>query len=50
MNLLLSDISMGLGTAYLNQIIKMIMYIAVAAIGIFVGIRLRKNKNAKNEQ
>ena len=50
MNMFLSDISMGLGTAYLSQIIRMIMYIGVAAIGIFVGIRLRKNKNAKNEQ
>ncbi len=50
MNMLLSDISMNLGTAYLSYIIKMIMYIGIAAIGIFIGIRLRKNKNAKNEQ
>ncbi len=47
---ILSDISMNLGTAYMNHIIKMIMYIGVAAAGIYIGIRLRKSKNAKNEQ
>ncbi len=42
MNMFLSDISMGLGTAYLSQIIKMIMYIGVAAIGIFCRNKTQK--------
>ncbi len=50
MEALLSDISMGLGSAYAGYLIKIIMYAAVAAIGITLGIKLRKNKNKKQSE
>lgn len=33
-----------------NYLIRLVMYTAVAAAGIAVGIKLRKAKNAKQEQ
>ena len=33
----------------LNYVIKFILYGAVALLGIFIGIRLRKGKNRKQE-
>lgn len=33
-----------------NYLIRLVMFTAVAAVGIAVGIRLRKNKNRKDEQ
>ncbi len=39
----------ALGAAFVEYLIKLIMFTAVAALGIAVGIKLRKNKNAKDE-
>ncbi len=50
MNVLLSEISMGLGSAYASYLVKIVMYAAVAAAGIYIGIRLRKNKNKKQSE
>lgn len=50
MEVLLSDISMGLGSAYAGYFVKMLMFAAVAAVGIYLGIRLRKNKNKKQQE
>ncbi len=50
MEALLSEVSMGLGSAYASYLVKIIMYTAVAAIGIFAGIKLRKNKNKKQSE
>ncbi len=47
MALLLSEISMNLGTAFMSYGIKFIMYAAVAAAGIALGIKFRKNKDNK---
>lgn len=33
-----------------NYLIRLVMFTAVAAAGIAVGIKLRKSKNAKEEQ
>lgn len=40
----------ALGGAIGNYLIRLVMFTAVAAVGIAVGIRLRKNKNRKDEQ
>lgn len=41
-------ISMNLGAAFLSYGIKMIMYVAVAAAGLAIGMKLRKNKDNKS--
>ncbi len=46
---LLSELSMSLGTAFMHYLTKIVMYGVVAAIGVFVGIKLRKRKNAKED-
>jgi len=43
-------ISMNLGAAFLSYGIKMIMYVAVAAAGIAIGMKLRKNKDSKTSK
>lgn len=50
MGTLLSEVSMGLGSAYASYLVKIIMYGAVAALGIYAGIKLRKNKNDKESK
>ena len=39
--------SMSFGTAILYYLVRMIMFGAVAALGIALGIRFRKKKNEK---
>lgn len=43
-------IAMELFGAVGNYLIRLVMFTAVAAAGIAVGIKLRKAKNAKQEQ
>ncbi len=47
MDVILSEVSMGFGTALLYYLIRIIMFGAVAALGIFLGIKLRKRKDSK---
>ena len=41
---------MNLGAAFLSFGIKMIMYVAVAAAGIFIGMKIRNNKDRKADK
>ena len=41
---------MELFAACVNYLIRLVMFTVVAAAGIAVGIKLRKSKNAKEEQ
>lgn len=42
-------ISMPLGTAIMYYLVRLIMYSAVAAAGIAIGIKLRKRKMSKEK-
>lgn len=50
MTALLTEVSKSLPAAYVYYIIRIIMYTAVAALGIYLGIRLRKKKNAEENE
>ncbi len=41
---------MELFAAFVYYLIRLVMFSAVAAVGIAIGIKLRKSKNAKEEQ
>lgn len=45
METLLTEVSMGLGTAFMYYLVRIVMFGAVAAIGVALGIKLRKKKN-----
>lgn len=49
MNILLSEISMPLGTAILYYVVRFIEFSAIAGVGIALGIKLRKRKNNKEK-
>jgi len=47
---ILSDLAGNLLQGYMSYIVKFVMYAIVAAIGIAIGIRLRKKKNSKESK
>ena len=46
LSILLSEISMGLGSAIMSYIVRLILFVAIAAIGVVIGIKLRKRKDS----
>ena len=40
----------ALGAAFAEYIVKFVIYVAVAGIGIFAGIKIRASKKAKNPE
>ena len=44
---LLTEVSGNLLSGYMTYLLKLVMYVIVAAIGIKIGITLRKNKDKK---
>ena len=40
----------ALGAAFAEYIVKFVIYVAVAAIGVFAGIKLRASKQAKKPE
>lgn len=47
---LFSDLAGNLMQGYMSYIVKFVLYAAVAAIGITIGIRLRKKKNSRESE
>lgn len=47
METLLTEVSMGLGTAFAYYFVRIVMFGAVAALGVALGIKLRKKKDNK---
>jgi len=45
---LLTATSMGLSTAFAHYFVKMVMFVIAAAAGIFIGIKIKQRKDAKN--
>ena len=39
---------MGLSTAFAHYFVKMVMFVIAAAAGIFIGIKIKQRKDAKN--
>lgn len=46
---LLTELAGTIFSGYMTYIIKLIMYVIVAAIGISLGIHMRKKKNKESE-
>lgn len=44
---LLTEVSGNLLSGYMTYLLKLVMYVIVAAVGIKIGITLRKNKDKK---
>lgn len=49
MNVLLTEISMSLGTAFMYYLVRIIMFAAVAGLGIFLGYRFKNKKRNKDD-
>ena len=47
---LLSDLAGNLLQGYMSTIIKLVMYVAVAAIGITIGVKLSSRKKKKESK
>lgn len=49
MNILLSGISMSLGTAFMYYLVRVIAFTAAAALGIFLGYKFKSRKSKSDD-
>ena len=50
MNILLTEISMSLGTAFMYYLVRVAMFAAVAGLGIFFGYKFKNRKSKSDEK